>query len=170
MTQFLLKKNKKKKINKFYSCDFSLIDINKVRKFRNENLYVSMDAKLGIYEDDEKSTTEHYGLFLNDKLISALTLIENNFLDFINSKSLQIRGMSTSKIFQKRGFGSILLSKIIKNLKSNKKYEILWCNSRLESVDFYKNNCFTPIGNIFNIKMIGKHQKLYLNLKDGKKL
>lgn len=167
MTQFHLKKNNK--LKKKFSI-LSLLELEVIRDFRKDNLYQNLNGNFELYKDDNNSSTKHFGLFINKELISALTLIENTFLENSKLKAIQIRGMSTKKKFQKKGFGSALIEKVINILKFEKKYEILWCNSRIESLGFYKNNYFTPVGNIFNIKNIGKHQKLYIVLKEWQKI
>ena len=109
--------------------------------------------------------TVHYGLSINDEIISILTLIKQSFEYARKAKSIQLRGMATLNSHQRKGFGSILLGKVIEKLKKEDIYELLWCKSRHTVIKFYKNNNFTPIGDNFKIETIGLHQTLYYRLK-----
>ena len=62
------------------------------------------------------------------------------------------------------GFGSSLLKEIeIKLLKKHKKV-VIWCNARVESVNFYKKNNFIIIGKQFYINDIGNHFRMIKKL------
>ena len=87
----------------------------------------------------------HIALFEHESLVSGVTLIQNK--EFNNFHSLQIRGMFTLKKQIRKGFGTILLNYIKKNIL--KKKQILWCNARLEALDFYKKNGFIEFGSSF---------------------
>lgn len=75
------------------------------------------------------STGSHYGLFLNDKLISVISL-------FINDNSAQFRKFATLTDYQGNGFGSVLLRKVIEIVKHDKVPK-LWCNARIDKSEFY---------------------------------
>jgi len=75
------------------------------------------------------STGSHYGLFLNDKLISVISL-------FIQDNSAQFRKFATLSKYQGIGFGSVLLREIIEIVKRDKLSKI-WCNARIDKSNFY---------------------------------
>ncbi|SIR17625.1 GNAT family N-acetyltransferase [Maribacter ulvicola] len=77
-------------------------------------------------KDDEG---KHYGLFLDGKLISVISL-------FVNSGEAQFRKFATLKIFQGKGYGSLLLKEIMLIAKK-KSITRIWCNARLNKSDFY---------------------------------
>ncbi|MEE2695238.1 MAG: GNAT family N-acetyltransferase [Pseudomonadota bacterium] len=122
------------------------------------NLYNDLPEKLAIYPEDYTKETKHFVLYVDDNLISALTLIKKKIKPS-DPESCQIRGMGTIKEFCGRGYASILINYLSKNLKK-KKVKIIWCNSRISAINFYKKNKFEEVGLSFEIKSIGAHQKV----------
>lgn len=72
---------------------------------------------------------KHYGLFLNGRLISVISL-------FINDKEAQFRKFATVKKHQGKGYGSLLLHEIMK-IAVEKSLNRIWCNARQNKTDFY---------------------------------
>ncbi len=75
------------------------------------------------------SEGRHFGLFINDKLISVISL-------FINDNSAQFRKFATLTNYQGNGYGSVLLNEII-NIVERDKIDKLWCNARVDKSEFY---------------------------------
>ena len=152
-----LKEKKKYKI--------STINLEDVREIREEVLYLNFSKSYARYELDTHLKTIHYGLSIDNKIISILSLIENPCKYFFKKKTIQIRGMATKFDYQRKGLGSILLREVKKKIYEFMNYEILWCNSRIESIKFYEKNGFTAKGHQFIIRDIGVHKVLYYKIK-----
>lgn len=73
---------------------------------------------------------EHFGLFLEDKLISIISL-------FIKDGEAQFRKFATLSEFQGSGYGTLLLKQIM-DIAQNYGVSKIWCNARVEKSDFYK--------------------------------
>lgn len=72
----------------------------------------------------------HFGLFVNEELTSIISL-------FTEDNEVQFRKFATLFEFQGKGYGTILLNKIISLLQNEGKSK-LWCNARVEKVKFYE--------------------------------
>ena len=72
----------------------------------------------------------HFGLFLDKKLISVISL-------FINDGEAQFRKFATLENYQGKGYGSILLNEIIQ-VAGKKSLKRIWCNARTNKMDYYK--------------------------------
>lgn len=77
--------------------------------------------------DDEEG--KHYGLFVDDEMVSVISL-------FIADKQAQFRKFATLSRYQGKGFGTLLLKKVI-NVASNLHVEKIWCNARIDKADYY---------------------------------
>ena len=141
------------------------LDLAEVHLIRRKVLYKNFPNTLVEYCEDNLEETSHYGLSKGDEVISILTLIRQTFKYDSKVQSIQLRGMATLDTYQRKGYGSQLLTKVIKKLKQEKIYKFLWCKSRIAVIEFYKNNNFTPIGDNFKIESIGLHKILYYRLK-----
>jgi ribosomal protein S18 acetylase RimI-like enzyme len=64
--------------------------------------------------------------------------------------------MATDSNFQRKGYASDLMQESFKELKK-RDCDMVWCNARLGSVDFYKSVGFKIIGELFDIESIGPH-------------
>lgn len=129
-----------------------------IKKFRIVALYKPNQRKLAFYREDSRKTTEHFLLFIDKKVVSGLTLIKD-----VEFNKYQIRGMFTLPKFREMGYGSKLLKKIeFDNLNKSKSF-LIWCNARIEAVDFYKKNNYKVVGKKFLIKNIGLHFRMEKN-------
>jgi len=72
----------------------------------------------------------HYGLFLDKKLISVISL-------FLHKEHGQFRKFATLGNHQGKGYGSQLLHHII-GIAKNKALLKIWCNARIEKAAYYE--------------------------------
>ena len=89
------------------------LDLPTVHSIRKNVLYKNFSSTLVKYLEDDLKETLHYGLSINDEIISILTLIKQSFEYARKANSIQLRGMATLNSYQRKGFGSILLGKVI---------------------------------------------------------
>ncbi len=143
------------------NIEFRKITSLQIKKPRQKNLYKDLPSYLADYKEDDYQNTKHYAIFKNKNLVSALTIIESSTNK--EDKSAQLRGMFTVQNELKKGYGSLLIEKVSLKLKK-KKINFIWCNSRINVIDFYKKNNFRVIGRSFNINLLGDHKKLIRKL------
>ena len=117
------------------------VSANYIKKFRLIALYKKNQREFAFYKEDLKKTTEHYLLLNDKKVISGLTLIKE-----VESNRCQIRGMFTLTKFREMGYGSKLLKKVEFDNLNKSKISLIWCNARIEAVDFYKKNNYKVVG------------------------
>lgn len=115
------------------------------------------------YDGDDAPSTFHLGIFEGKELTTVASFYENRNELLLKLKQYQLRGMATSKSFQGRGFGRLIIEKSIEELK-RRKTQVLWCNAREEAVNFYMKLGFEIIGPKFHISKVGPHFIMYLNI------
>lgn len=71
----------------------------------------------------------HYGLFIEGKLISALSL-------FIQDQEAQFRKFATKVDKQGKGYGTTLLTHLMEQSESLD-IQRIWCNARTDKASFY---------------------------------
>ena len=103
---------------------------------------------------DDDPRTKFLGAFSGDRLVGCSTLQ----FDQKGSAKLRIRGMAVDSDFRGKGIGSNLV-KILQDFASEMNTGI-WCNARIDAVDFYKKNNYKVIGKKFLIKNIGLHFRM----------
>ena len=137
--------------------DFSIkkVSANYIKKFRIIALYKSNQRTFAFYEEDLRKTTEHFLLFNGKKAVSGLTLIKE-----VEFNKYQIRGMFTLPNFREMGYGSTLLKNIEYDYLNKSNSSSIWCNARIEAVDFYRKNNYKIVGKKFLIKNIGLHFRM----------
>ncbi len=131
------------------------VSANCIKRFRLIALYKKNQRKFAFYKEDLKKTTVHYLLLNDKKVVSGLTLIKE-----VESNKFQIRGMFTLIKFREMGYGSKLLKKVEFDNFNKSEDTIIWCNARMEAVNFYKKNNYKIIGKKFLIKNIGLHCRM----------
>ena len=83
----------------------------------------------------------HFGLFVNGKITSIISL-------FLENNEIQFRKFATLIEFQGLGYGTILLKKIIDLIKKEG-IRKLWCNARVEKSKFYERFNLKPTNKKF---------------------
>jgi ribosomal protein S18 acetylase RimI-like enzyme len=116
-------------------------------------------------KDDFDEDTFHLGAFVDDKLVSVATFMQNNH-HYFKGFQYRLRGMATLDAFQGQGLGKALIISAEEILKQ-KNVDVLWCNARVVAIDFYKKLGFKIKGSKFDIALIGDHYEMYKMLKDA---
>ena len=140
-----------------------MIEIRKIQPeetyaIRLEVLRNGMDLPVQ-FSGDEDIKTFHLGIFEDHKLKGICSFMETVNALF-ETPQFQLRGMATLFEDRGKGFGRLLLLKGIEILK-DKGVKTLWCNARVNAVDFYIKLGFLQNGTSFNIPQVGAHYKLY---------
>ena len=104
------------------------ITIDEVLPFRQKVMWPDKPIDYVKLTDDHKA--KHFGLVVNDQVITIISL-------FYNNDKVQFRKFATLIEFQGKGYGSILLKKILNMLKQENITKV-WCNARKEKTSFYK--------------------------------
>ena len=112
---------------------------------------------------DKHPDTFHLGTFLDKKIISIGTFINDNNSKFNCNLQYRLRAMATDKNYRKIGAGKKLFLKAIDILKQ-KKINLLWCDARLIAIPFYKSVKMRSLPSSYYIPNIGEHKTMYLYL------
>lgn len=108
------------------------------------------------FEGDDLSTTTHFGLFFDDKLVGVVSVFKTENSIFTSEQQLQIRGMAILPEFQKNGFGTDLM-KHCEAHYSGKNEVLIWFNARENAVPFYEKLGYSIVGAPFYIAEVGTH-------------
>lgn len=115
------------------------------------------------YDEDSKSSTFHYGLFVDKKLQAIATFIQESHPEFNYQHSYRLRGMAVNHELQGQGLGQQLLHYGISALQE-KGCDFLWFNAREVAFTFYKKLGCIEHGPLFEIPRIGPHKVMYKKL------
>ena len=84
----------------------------------------------GFVKLDKDSEGIHFGLFKDGKLISIVSL-------FVENNQAQFRKFATEISEQGKGYGSKLLTFLMKEVESMN-LDKVWCNARVDKTEYYK--------------------------------
>jgi len=90
---------------------------------------------------DGDETADHYGVYLNDELVSVASIYRDN-------RVARLRKFATLVKFQGRGLGSKLIAHILNELE-DAGVECFWCDARKTATGFYKKLGMTQQGSEF---------------------
>jgi GNAT superfamily N-acetyltransferase len=108
------------------------------------------------FDGDNLPTTTHFGYFENEILVGVVSIFKNENSLFKIDHQFQIRGMAILEQHQKKGIGQKLIYRCEKHAKENSG-KLIWFNSRINAMDFYKKMSYDIVGDSFDIKDIGTH-------------
>lgn len=128
---------------------------------RKEVLRKNIDLPYQLDGDFDKDTF-HIGVFVDDKLVSIVTFIQKN-KEILKGEQFQLRGMATIEIYRGKGYAKMMIEKA-ENFLRNKNIHIVWCNARVEAIEFYKSVNYKKIGNVFEVPKVGKHYRMFKKL------
>ena len=124
----------------------------------------NQDDKSVIFEGDDQDDAVHFGLYVNEKLLSVASMYKRSLKDN-NSNGWQLRAMATLPEHQGQGLGSKLLQACIDHVKESKG-NYIWCNARKSAVNYYKKFGFEVISSEFEITNIGLHYVMIFDIKE----
>lgn len=108
---------------------FEIQQIEAFKTWPIRQLVMWPDRPLEYVQLPNDKKGRHYGLFIEQRLISIISL-------FSNHESVQFRKLATLNDFQGKGYGSILLQYVFDVLKEEH-YHKIWCNARIDKSSFY---------------------------------
>ncbi len=139
------------------------VGLESVIEVRHKILRSGQPRERCYYPEDSYKHTAHVVVKLKDEIIGCASVYKESHPDFVLRQSWRIRGMAVLNIFQGRGFGMQLLQACV-NHAIKYKADVIWCNARVNAVEFYKRGGFKVIGDEFEIADIGPHYLLAKNL------
>jgi len=108
--------------------DIRIITLDEALPIRHCVLWPDKPLSFCKVEGDE--TANHYGVYLNNALISVASI-------YIEEKVARLRKLATLEHFQGRGAGTTLISHILSELKLAG-IETFWCDARTTALGFYQ--------------------------------
>jgi len=131
---------------------------------RQEVLRKGKPVEACIFPQDNLDSTYHFGLYTKNKLAGVCTFVADQSPLFTAPIQYRLRAMGVLEDYQGLHFGKHLLTHGIDYLKT-KNIDHLWFNARITALNFYKNNGFKTIGEVFDIPEVGPHYVMHKSLK-----
>ena len=118
-----------------------LVGVDEILPLRHKVLWPS--KAIDFCKLPEDASGLHYGLFLDGKLVSCISA----FIDE-RAQEAQFRKFAADQEHQGKGFGTLLLQALMRELKSSG-ISLLWCNARISATGFYERLGFATDGDGF---------------------
>lgn len=139
------------------------IDAKDTITLRHSILRAGYDISTCHYEGDDNDGTFHLGAYVDDKLASIASFYLDNHPKIDETYQFRLRGMATLDKFRGQGLSSALLKTAFPLIKQNH-VKTLWCNARVDAVEFYKKVGFEVVSDVFDIPDIGPHCVMIKNI------
>ncbi|WP_196893654.1 GNAT family N-acetyltransferase [Aureivirga marina] len=139
------------------------VKAEKTYPLRLEILRKNIPLPHKFIEDDVK-TTFHFAIYLEEELVGIVTAIKKEHEFFANEEiTYQLRAMAISKECQGKGIGKILLESALEELLK-KGISQIWLKAREHAIDFYKKIGFKEFGEVYDVKFVGNHKTMVIQL------
>jgi len=127
---------------------------------RHPILREGLPRETAIFTGDEAETSQHFGAFLDGKLVGVATIHFVPLLDRPDfDPAYQLRGMATAPEVRGMGAGRALVEACVEAAREAGAHWI-WCNARTPAAGFYAQNGFKTTGGIFEIPTAGPHVRM----------
>ncbi|MBF0360734.1 MAG: GNAT family N-acetyltransferase [Oligoflexia bacterium] len=115
------------------------------------------------FDGDMDDKTFHLGAFIDKTLVSIASFYFNKHQDISAPYQYQIRGLATLPEYTNKGIASTLIKTAYPIITQNQA-TVLWCSTRINSVGFFINLGFRPIGGPYEVAEVGQHQLMFKTL------
>ena len=115
-----------------------------------------------IYPGDSNESTFHLGVYSDGILVTVASFYKEDKEEH-NGTGYRLRSMATLPEMQGKGFGKKILEFAFNELR-DKGSDYLWCNARTTASGYYEKLGFQIISDEFDIKDIGPHYIMKINL------
>lgn len=112
------------------------------------------------FAGDMDDKTFHLGAFIDKTLVSVASFYFNKHPDISAPYQYQMRGLATLHEYMNKGIASTLVKTAYSIITQNQA-SVLWCLTRINSISFFINLGFRPIGGPMEIIDVGQHQLMY---------
>ena len=103
----------------------------------------------------------HVGAMIGKHAVGCLTILDR---PFGREPAWQLRGMAVDPLYQGGGIGRSLLSFAEMRLRQIDTYQYMWCNARLDAIQFYEKFDWHAVSEEFNVPHVGPHRTLLKRL------
>jgi ribosomal protein S18 acetylase RimI-like enzyme len=136
---------------------FKRVNAHATRPLRHTVLRPQQRIEEAAYPLDDVEESYHVGAFLGDEIVSVASVYHEARPGEEGEDSWRLRGMATLPELRRRGYGTNLLRSCIEYVAKMGGSEI-WCNARSSAAGFYEGLGFEPVGDEFDLPLLGPHQ------------
>lgn len=98
-----------------------------------------------VYPLDKDPEALHMGAYEDKELVTVASVFHEPPPGDTDPKAWRLRGMVTLPSLQRHGYGRAVLLKCIEHI-ARQGGTLLWCNARIDAVEFYRSLQFETIG------------------------
>ena len=138
------------------------ISLEDLLPLRMQILRPGKPKKDAIYPGDSDENTFHLGIYSNGKLVTVASFYKED-KEGHKGTGYRLRSMATLPQMRSKGFGKKILQFAFNELK-DKGSDYLWCNARTTASGYYEKLGFQIISGEFDMKDIGPHYEMKINL------
>ena len=118
------------------------------------------------FPGDHAVSTVHLGVFEKPDALIAISSLFATLEPVLGSdKTMQIRGMAVDSAWRGQGLGRLLLVELESAARSAGA-NVLWANSRLSALSFYRRCGYETVGEQFMIAQVGPHIRVAKKLSE----
>ncbi len=143
------------------AMEVRLVHVDRIIDLRHAVLRRGMHRKHAHFEGDSEPMTMHVGAIIGKNAVGCLTILDR---PFDREPAWQLRGMAVDPLYQGGGIGRSLLSFAELRLRQIDTYQYMWCNARLDVVQFYEKFGWMAVSDEFSVPHIGPHRTMLKRL------
>jgi GNAT superfamily N-acetyltransferase len=125
--------------------DIRTIRAEEAQPLRAAILRPGLAPEASVYPLDDEEESLHMGAFEGDELVTVASIFHEPPTGETQAQAWRLRGMVTLPRMQRRGYGRAVLMRCIAHI-ARRDATLLWCNARLDAVDFYRTLKFETEG------------------------
>jgi GNAT superfamily N-acetyltransferase len=136
------------------------VKAEEILTLRHRVLRAGLPQTAAKFPGDDDPQTVHLAIRDGTNIVGCATILVNQWKE---TPACQLRGMAVDPAYQGRGLGTRLLAAIDQTVR-DKGFHLLWANARVPAAEFYRNNGWEIVSEIFEIPTAGPHFKMIRKL------
>ncbi len=138
-------------------------ELTSVRELRQRLLRPHQGVEELVYRGDDHPDALHLGAFAGGRLVGIASVAPDPSAAR-EPDAWRLRGMATEPGVRERGIGGELLERCVAHAGRGGA-ALVWCNARTRAEPFYRRHGFEPVGEVFDVPVIGPHVRMVRRLR-----
>jgi GNAT superfamily N-acetyltransferase len=140
------------------------VSVDQIIDLRHRVLRIGLPIERAKFEGDDDLDTHHIAAFPSPDEEIPIGCASFMLTLYNRIPAWQLRGMATEQAYRGQGIGKQILESAKEELVGSEyqyaRVEMMWCNARVPAIQFYENNGWKRVSDVFDIPTAGPHIKM----------
>src|SRR6185436_17137855 len=110
------------------------VSVEDIIPLRHEILRPGMPVTSAHFDGDRDAMTYHFATYIKEYPEEPICCVSYMYTQYGTEAAYQLRGMATTKHYQKQGIGKQLTDFAEQYIREGRNIHLFWCNARVSAI------------------------------------